>query len=344
MKNVVQQFISLTRKLSRTQLRSLKRSQHTAMDDDDDDDYSNSNSNNQVSHKRSQTCKRIESPDSPIVTSMSMLSSSSATYPGSQTSVHMKPLSSPHDAAQKSHASVDMYPPSTGSPLSWNRKAPAKVTAALSSRIRVGDPASLILYITRVTIEDQTLILERDRFGLVDNLFERGRLVESYIQELVFGNPTDNKPTFIWFFDDTSDAEPRMIKNRPSAEAAIHKLIARAEASEAAGIQLFDAADRDTAALVPVHEVNRKDDFVERVQFELEVDDEDEDEDNDDHDDLAQAEKASREDSAHEIRDGELQLDNVAVKEESDREPNMIWAEHQQQEEDVGSENESEEE
>lgn len=177
-KNVVQQFISLTRNLSRTQLRSLKRSKHTTMgEDDDDDDHNDSNNDNNVSHKRSQTSRLAQNPPVSIVTSKSMLSSPSATLPSS------------HTAARGSHTSVDMEPPSTGSSFSWSRKAPTQVTATLSSRTKIEKSASLILYITRVTIEDQTLVLERDRFGLVDNLFERGRLMEPYIQELVFGNP-----------------------------------------------------------------------------------------------------------------------------------------------------------
>jgi hypothetical protein len=211
---------------------------------------------------------------------------------------------------------------------------------------------------------DQTLVLERDRFGLVNNLFENGQLIEPRIQELVFGNPMDNKPTFLWYFDDTSDDKPRMIRNRPSAEVALVTLIARAEGAEATGVQLFDALDRDTAALVPVHEVNRKDDFVQRVSFELEIDNEINDESNDneindesnDDEDVDEAEKASRVDSAYESRDGELQLDDVTiegelqlddviVKEEFESKLNITWAGQQQQPENkIESDSESEEE
>lgn len=133
-----------------------------------------------------------------------------------------------------------------------------------------------------------------------------------------------------------------MIKNRPSAEAALHKLKARAERSEADGIQLFDAADRDTAALVPVHEVNRKDDFVERVSFELEIDNGNDDDD-DNANDVEEAEKASKVDPACGSRDGELKLDDMAVKEESDRALDITWAGEQQQDNSDESESESEE-
>jgi hypothetical protein len=189
---------------------------------------------------------------------------------------------------------------------------------------------------------DQILVLERDRFGLVDNLFEKGRLIEPYIQELIFDNPVDNKLTFLWFFDKTSDDKPRMIKNRPSAEAAIFLLRARAERTDGTGIQMFDAADLDTAALIPVHEVTRKDDFFQRVSFELEINEEDENDDNDEDDE--HMEQESKVNSAYESRDGELQLDDVAVKEEVQGGPNITWAGQQQQpEKKVESESESDE-
>jgi uncharacterized membrane protein YvbJ len=102
--------------------------------------------------------------------------------------------------------------------------------------------------------------------------------------------------------------------------------------------------------LVPVHEATRKDDFVERVSFELEIDNEEND---DDEDDMEEAEKASKVDSAYESRDGELQLDDVtserepqlddvAVKEEFGDKPSITWA-GQQQENKVESESESDE-
>ncbi|KAG9813194.1 hypothetical protein KCU68_g20029, partial [Aureobasidium melanogenum] len=180
------------------------------------------------------------------------------------------------------------------------------------------------------------LVLERDRFGFVDNLFEQGKLVESRIKELVFGNSLDNKPTFLWFFDDTSNDKPRIIRNRPSAEAAIMMLKARAERAQATGIQVFDAPDSDTAALVPVHEVTRKDDFVQRASFELELDD-----DEDDNED-GRTEEESKVDSAYGSRDGELRLDHESVKNEVDTKPNITW--EKQQQANVESESESEEE
>ena len=327
MKNVVQQFISFTRKhVSQDDRRIHRLKQANRIeegvnnedeDDEDDDDAC------KVLNKRPRT------------------SWLGRTTPSSETTPLFMPPS-PHTAAQQSQASVDMEPSSTSPFSSWNRKAPAQVTASLSNRIKAKNPASLMLYITRVTIMNQTLILERDRYGLVDNLFERGRLIEPYIQELVFGNPLDSKPTFLWHFDDTSDDKPRSIRNRPGAEAAIYMLKARAERAEASGIQLFDAPDCDTAALVPVHEVTRKDDFVQRVSFELEVDDEGNGDDNNDND-QEDAEKASKVDSAYGSRNGELQIADRAVKEEVDSKPNITWAGHQQQENNVESESESEE-
>jgi hypothetical protein len=252
--------------------------------------------------------------------------------------------------AAPNQASKDAKPREIGSNFSRNGAAYSQDTTNSNEKKRASNPLGLILYITCVTIVDQNLNLERDRFSLVDNLFENGQLIESRIQKLVFGNPQDNKPTFLWFFDDTSGDKPRSIKNRPSAEAAIAILRARAERAEATGIQLFDAPDRDTAALVPVHEATRKDDFVERVSFELEIDNEEND---DDEDDMEEAEKASKVDSAYESRDGELQLDDltserepqlddVAVKEEFGDKPSITWA-GQQQENKVESESESDE-
>ncbi|KAG9765954.1 CDC73-domain-containing protein, partial [Aureobasidium melanogenum] len=165
-----------------------------------------------------------------------------------------------------------------------------------------------------------SLHLERDRFALVDNLFENGHLVEPRIHELVFGNPMDNKPTFLWFFDDTSDDEPRSIRNRPSAETAITMLRAWAERLGASGIQIFDAPDYDTAALVPVHEVTRRDKFVQRASFELEL------EDNGDHDDDKEDDEGAKRgfeaDSAYKSRDRDLRRENEAIQETPNSEPN----------------------
>ncbi|KAI4759899.1 hypothetical protein E4T52_05497 [Aureobasidium sp. EXF-3400] len=232
------------------------------------------------------------------------------------TSMSMPP--SPSVTVPGSQTSGDMMPQITGLTSIRNKKTPVHFTAA----------------------KDQNLVLERDRFSLVDRLFEKGQLIESRIQELVFGNPLDDKPTFLWYFDETSDDKPRSIRNRPSAETAVLMLQARAERAEAIGIQLFDAADRDTAALVPVHEVKREDDFVERVSFELEIDHENDDNDNDDSE---KAQMASRTDHPYGSRDGELQLDDVAVKEEVDKNSNITWEGPQQQQVDGESSSESEE-
>jgi hypothetical protein len=345
MKNVVQQFIAFSRshESGRGRQRHILKRANCAEEIADSDEENDNDS--QVPNKRPRTSWLGRTTPLSNTTSITMLASPSATISDSQRIVNTKQ-------------------PSIGSTSNWNKNASARVIAGLDSRARAERPTSLILYVTRVTIMDQTLVLERDRFGLVDNLFENGQLIEPRIQELVFGNPMDNKPTFLWYFDDTSDDKPRMIRNRPSAEVALVTLIARAEGAEATGVQLFDALDRDTAALVPVHEVNRKDDFVQRVSFELEIDNEINDESNDneindesnDDEDVDEAEKASRVDSAYESRDGELQLDDVTiegelqlddviVKEEFESKLNITWAGQQQQPENkIESDSESEEE
>jgi hypothetical protein len=61
---------------------------------------------------------------------------------------------------------------------------------------------------------------------------------------------------------------------------------------------------------------------VQRVSFQLEIDD---GKDDDDDDDMEEAEKASRVDSAPELGEGELELDEVIVKEEFDRKPSITW-------------------
>lgn len=322
MKNVVQQFISLSRGRQGRISKHIDRAEEdTDMeqenDDDDDDAY-------QSLHKRPQTSRLGRITPFLNITSMD-------TQP------------SPHNTASTCQASMDAAP-NRGLSSDRGERIYSQVASTSGDRRRVGNSLGLILYITRVVIVDQALVLERDRFGLVENLFDKGRLVEPYFQELVFGNSLYNKPTFLWFFDDTSEDKPRIVNNRPSTEAAIAMLRARAERAGAVGIQLFDAPDHDTAALVPVHEVTRKHDFVQRVSFELEIDDNMYGENNyDDNDDVEDSEKASKVDSGYESRDGELQLDNIVVKEESDREPNITWAGHQRQEDNVGSESESEE-
>jgi hypothetical protein len=319
MKNVVQQFISFTRKavpVSDRPGRRLKRNgraENHAHNDEEDEDG----------------CRALNKrPRTSWLGSTTILPNTSPT--------NMRP--SLHTMNPRSQANVDAKQPNMGLTSHTYENTYSQVISASGDKKKATNPLGLILYITRVTIIDQALILERDRFGLVENLFERGRLVESYFQELVFGNPLYNKPTFLWFFDDSSEDKPRSINNRPSAEVAISILRDRAEKAGASGIQLFDAPDSDTAALVPVHEVTRKQDFVQRVSFELEID---KGEVDDDDNDMEEAEKASRVDSGYGSRDGELQLDDVTVKEEIESKPNITWA-GQQQENKVESESESE--
>jgi hypothetical protein len=337
MKNVVQQFISLTRKGGSVHERRRKRLEHDgraeehaandAEDDDEEDDDSY-----RVLNKRPRTSRVGRTTLLPNTTSM-----------------NMQP--SPNTTAARLQANVNTEPPNVGLTSQTYGKVYSQVTSTTRDKKTATNPLGLILYITRVTIVNQALVLERDRFGLVENLFEKCRLVETYFQELIFGNPLYDKPTFLWFFDDTSEDKPRSINNRPSAEAAIAILRDRAQRAGATGIQLFDAPDYDTAALVPVHEVTRKDGFVQRVSFELEIDNEIDneiDDENNDDDDVEEAEKASRVDSGYEYRDGdiqgELQLDDVAVKEEFESKPNITWAGQPQQENRVESSSESEEE
>ncbi|CAD0111985.1 unnamed protein product [Aureobasidium uvarum] len=281
----------------------------TEEDDDDDDGY-------QVLNKR----PRTSSTPFPNTTSMSMPPSPSATTSGSQ-------------------ASWSMKLPNMNSIHNGTGKASSQITTAQSSNAGGNNSVGLIIFITRVAIVDQALVLERDRFGIVDNLFERGRLIEPYVHELVFGNPLDDKPTFLWFFDDTSDDKPRRIRNKPSLEAAIVILKSRAERAEATGIQVFDAPDRVTAALVPIHEVTRKVDFVQRVSFELEIDNGEESCED-------ECNKKLGADIVYESRNGELQLDHQPVKEEidikPDIKPDITW--ERQPQVDVESESESEEE
>ncbi|KAI4732048.1 hypothetical protein E4T49_00282 [Aureobasidium sp. EXF-10728] len=299
MKNVVQQFIATTHNANlKTRQRQLKRKDRADKDDDDDE---NGHSQN-------------PQPRTPWLDGTTRVPPD--TTSGSQ-SGDKKPLRN--------------YPHTSG-----DGNLSHQVTTTLGSRTREHGPLGLILYITGVTIIDQTLLLERDRFALVGSLLEKSQLIEQRIQELVFGNPLDNKPTFLWFFDDTSDDKPRVIRNRLSAEAAIMMLKARADRAGAIAIQIFDAPDRDTAALIPVHEVTRKHDFVQRVSFELEIDnDEDGRED--------ESEMTMGTDSAYESRDGELQIDDQPFIEEIDSKPNIIW-EGQQQQVNVESESESESE
>ncbi|KAI5199559.1 hypothetical protein E4T39_06169 [Aureobasidium subglaciale] len=201
--------------------------------------------------------------------------------------------------------------------------------------------SELILYVTRVSIVAQNLILERDRFGLAKNLFDQGILAERRLQELVFGNVLQEKPVFLWYFHQTSNDKPRAVKNRPSAEAAITLLMAHAEETGAEAIQIFDASDRNTASLIPLHEVTREKDFQERESFELEIDNDDDDDD--DSVDNNQAERSSRGDSAYGSRDEELQLDEEPIKGEVDSKPTIIH-EQERRKPQIESYSESEEE
>ncbi|KAH0366456.1 hypothetical protein KCU65_g5338, partial [Aureobasidium melanogenum] len=309
MRNVVQQFISFSRKDVRKRVQRSNRADDDAESDEDEVRC-------HISNKRPRISRLDEATPFSTGKAMSVPPVSPATISTPQMSGHLNSLGKHPNSSEGSNSS-------------------GRTTTTVGARSSRSRLLGLILYITRVTIIDQNLILERDRFGFVDNLFEQGQLVESRIQELVFGNPLDNKPTFLWFFDETSNDKPRIIRNRPSAEAAIVMLKARAERAGATGIQVFDAPDSDTAALIPVHEVTRRDDFVQRASFELELDD-----DEDDNEDRG-TEKESRVDSAYESRNGELHPDNEIIETEVDIKPNIIW--DGQQQADVESESESEE-
>jgi len=325
MKNVVQQFIAYSRghETGRERQRTLGKRKNLA-EGSADNDEANDNGH-QVLNKRPQASWLGRTTPVPNQTSMFMPPSPHTTARYYQASVHTKPSTLSSNSGRG------------GRPYN-----PAATTPDVEKR--ASNTLSLILYVTCVTIVDQTLNLTRDRFALVDNLFEHGQLIEPRMQELVFGNPIDNKPTFLWFFDDISNDKPRSIKNRPSAEAAIAILGARAERSGATGIQLFDAPDRDTAALIPAQEVTRKDNFSEQVSFELEFNKENEDDyDDEDGDEEEAAKNTSRSDPASEFRDEELQRDDVAIKEEIDARPDITWAGQQQQENNVESDGESDE-
>ncbi|KAH0010431.1 hypothetical protein KCU78_g10363, partial [Aureobasidium melanogenum] len=318
MKNVVQKFISHCRNLSRNHdAKQLKRKNRADEDDDDDgDDYGNI----RILNKQLRSSSLDKIATFPSITPISVPSCLPATSTSSRT--------------EGNRQTLKRY-----SNFRGEGNLPTRATIEQISNIRVKSSLSLVLYITRVTIVGQNLNLERDRFALVDNLFENGQLMEPRIHELVFGNPMDNKPTFLWFFDDTSDDKPRSIRNRPSAETAIIMLRARAERLGASGIQIFDAPDHDTAALIPSHEATRTHDFVQRLSFELVVDENgDHDDDKDDDGGIEQEIEA---DSAYTTRDRNLQPEN----EVSWEEPNSGSDEQQyQQHVKMESESESEEE
>ncbi|KAI4743208.1 hypothetical protein E4T50_06382 [Aureobasidium sp. EXF-12298] len=320
MKNVVQQFISLCRNLSRNHdAKQLKRKNRADEDDDDDDNYDD-DGNTRVLNKQLRSSSLDRTARFPSITPVSVPS--------------CLPVTSTSSRTEGNRQTLKRYSNSRG-----EVNSPTRATIGQISNIRVKSSLSLVLYITRVTIACQNLNLERDRFALVDNLFENGHLVEPRIHELVFGNPMDNKPTFLWFFDDTSDDEPRSIRNRLSAETATTMLRAWAERLGASGIQIFDAPDYDTAALVPVHEVTRRDKFVQRASFELEL--EDNGYHDDDKEDDEGAKRGFEADSAYKSRDRDLRRENEAIQETPNSEPNE---QQYQQQVKMESESESEEE
>ncbi|TIA60572.1 hypothetical protein D6C77_04047 [Aureobasidium pullulans] len=316
-KNVTQQFIAVMNSHRKAQKRNNSR--YNEDDEQEEEDDTIDENSRQSRNKRQRTSTTERSTTFPVLASMSMAPSPSTTAPSSMASELRKP------PGRFSTLSSD----GTGS-----RQA---VTVRRPNR-----SSGMILYITRVTIDNQHLILERHRYGLVSRLFEEDRLVEARLQELVFGNPIHDKPTSLWFFDNTTNEQLRSITNRPSAEAAIDMLRVYGEQSGATGIQLFDAPDRQTAALVPSHEANRQNDFGEHESYELEIDNEDDGED-------GSPEQAIRVDSAYDSRDGgnlqeeELELDAEALEGEVDLSPKIKReeGEHQQQQK-VSSESESE--
>lgn len=312
MRNVVQQFVCFSRKHVPDRQKHLKRESHA--EEDGDSDVHDVRC--QVLNKRPRLSRLDE------VTPFSTLTSIPIPPPS-----HAM-ISCPHKSGPPK--SLGKY-----SNSSENSNLFDRITTTTGDRSPVSRLPGLILYVTRVTIVDQNLILERDRFSFVDNLFEQGKLIESRIQELVFGNLLDNKPTFLWFFDDATNDEPRIIRNRPSAEVVIAMLRTRAERAQATGIQVFDAPDSDTAALVPVHEVTRRDNFVQRASFELELDDDE------DGNEVEEVKRESEVDSAHKFRDGEVQLDNEAIRGKPDSE---LDGQQYQQQVKTESESESEEE
>ncbi|KAH0264603.1 hypothetical protein KCU91_g11954, partial [Aureobasidium melanogenum] len=316
MKNVIQQFISFYRSLCLTTRQNQSKRRRNADEDDDDDDDDDDNGNSRVRTKQPRSSWHCKTNPFPNGTPVSVPPDLPAANQSLQTDSSRR-LYGNHTNSKDDGAAI------------------TRVTARHTDYTNTNSLRNLVLYITRVTIINQTLVLERDRFALVSSLLERGQLIEQRIKELVFGNPLDNELTLLWFFDDTSDDKPRIIRNRLSAEATIAMLTARAERAQATGIQVFDAPDSDTAALVPIHEVTRRDDFVQRASFELELDDDESNEDEG-------TKKESKVDSAYEARDEELRLDHDFVKKEVDTRPNITW--DGQQQADVESESESEEE
>jgi hypothetical protein len=197
----------------------------------------------------------------------------------------------------------------------------AQVTPANTSPDTIRNSQPLFLYIAKLTIVNQVLHLTRNRFCIPSHLFNpsNNHLIEPRLQELIFGNPLDNKPTHLYFFDPTTNGTLRSVRNRPAAEAAIALLTWHAEATNATGIQLFDAPDLDTIGLVPAHEALRTTDFEENVSFELEID-------YGDGNGEEAADVASRVDSGHGSRDtGSVQVKGDGFADAIDVKPDIIW-------------------
>ncbi|THW18511.1 hypothetical protein D6D23_07662 [Aureobasidium pullulans] len=290
-KNVTQQFIAAMNLHRKAQKRNDFQHNHENDEDEDED------RNDQPQTKRQRTTMTERATPFPVISSMSMPPSPSATTTGSQASEIGQPF-------ERSKV------------LNRDRMGVGQAITSLSQI----NPSCLILYITRVMIVDQQLLVNRQRFGIVENLFDQNRLDEARLDELLFGYPLDDSPLFLWFFHGSTNDKPRAIRNRPNAEAAIILLKARAVRAGAEAIQLFDALDSDTAGLLPAHEVNRTTDFAEHDSFELEIDDGDDDKDEG-------SEKASRVDSAYGSRDGgsfegeKSRLDDEAIAQKTDLDP-----------------------
>ncbi|THY21663.1 hypothetical protein D6D01_06534 [Aureobasidium pullulans] len=290
-KNVTQHFIAAMNLHRKAQKRNNFQYNLENNEDEDED------RNDQPQTKRQRTAMTERATPFPVISSMSMPPSPSATATGSQASEIGQLL-------ERSKV------------LNRDGRGVGQAITSLSQ----SNPSCLILYITRVMIVDQQLLVNRQRFGIVENLFDQNRLDEARLDELLFGYPLDDSPLFLWFFHGSTNDKPRAIRNRPNAEAAIVLLKARAVRAGAEAIQLFDALDSDTAGLLPAHEVNRTTDFAEHDSFELEIDDGDENKDEG-------SEKVSRVDSAYGSRDGgsfegeESRLDDEAIAQKIDLNP-----------------------
>ncbi|KAH0293870.1 hypothetical protein M436DRAFT_62406 [Aureobasidium namibiae CBS 147.97] len=241
MKNVVQQFISHTRNFSRNHFAKLKRKHHAEYDEDDDDDDDENNRDNSGRNKQPQVSRYDRTTPHPIDLSMSIPPGLPTGVPMFQASGSRKPLGRSYNHRE-------------------NDSLPIVATTSSVHGMRPDGSSNLILYITRVTINEQTLTLERDRFAFVDNLFEKGQLFEPRIHEFIFGNPLDNKSTFLWYFDGTSDDTPRSIRNRPSAEEVSFELE-------------IDNNDEDENDVEEAEEASRMDSAYESRDEKIQIDD-----------------------------------------------------------------------